>query len=121
MLHREHADLVVVCTVDRTHDGYIVHALEAGCDVVTEKPMPHRRRPRPPRPGRLATLRPRGPDGLQLPLPGFIDRDHNAAKNVKTAAGLAVAACGAQVGPGLVPAQRDETGSHEFSPEPRAV
>jgi len=49
------------------------------------------------------------------------DRDHNAAKNVKTAAGLAVAACGAQVRPGLVLAQRDETGSHGFSPEPRAA
>ncbi|WP_329373820.1 RNA-guided endonuclease InsQ/TnpB family protein [Streptomyces sp. NBC_01483] len=49
------------------------------------------------------------------------DRDHNAAKNVKTAAGLAVAACGAQVGPGLVPAQRDEAGSHGFPPEPRAA
>ncbi|MFE2969018.1 RNA-guided endonuclease InsQ/TnpB family protein [Streptomyces sp. NPDC059340] len=49
------------------------------------------------------------------------DRDHNAAKNVKTAAGLAVAACGAQVGPGLVPAQRDEAGSHGFSPGPRAA
>ncbi|MEU1372194.1 RNA-guided endonuclease TnpB family protein [Streptomyces triculaminicus] len=49
------------------------------------------------------------------------DRDHNAAKNIKTAAGLAVAACGAQVGPGLVLAQRDEAGSHGFSPEPRAA
>ncbi|MFD9515268.1 RNA-guided endonuclease InsQ/TnpB family protein [Streptomyces mirabilis] len=49
------------------------------------------------------------------------DRDHNAAKNVKTAGGLAVAACGAQVRPGLVPAQRDEAGSHGFSPEPRAA
>ncbi|GAB3172668.1 RNA-guided endonuclease InsQ/TnpB family protein [Streptomyces incanus] len=49
------------------------------------------------------------------------DRDHNAAKNVKTAAGLAVAACGAQVRPGLVPAQRNEAGSHGFSPEPRAA
>jgi len=49
------------------------------------------------------------------------DRDHNAAINVKTAAGLAVAACGAQVRPGLVPAQRDETGSRGFSPEPRAA
>ncbi|MEU6371626.1 Gfo/Idh/MocA family oxidoreductase [Streptomyces sp. NPDC046909] len=39
MLRREHVDLVVVCTVDRTHDHYIVEALEAGCDVVTEKPM----------------------------------------------------------------------------------
>jgi putative transposase len=48
------------------------------------------------------------------------DRDHNAAKNVKTAAGLAVAACGAQVRPGLVLAQRDEAGTargrHESQP-----
>ena len=49
------------------------------------------------------------------------DRDHNAAKNVKTAAGLAVTACGAQVRPGLVPAQRDEAGSHGFPSEPRAA
>jgi putative transposase len=49
------------------------------------------------------------------------DRDHNAAKNVKTAAGLAVTACGAPVGPGLVPAQREETGSHGFPPAPRAA
>jgi len=49
------------------------------------------------------------------------DRDHNAAINVKTAAGLAVAACGAQVRPGRVLAQRDEAGSHGFSPEPRAA
>jgi predicted dehydrogenase len=39
MLRRERVDLVVVCSVDRTHDDYIVRALEAGCDVVTEKPM----------------------------------------------------------------------------------
>ncbi|MFD7712621.1 Gfo/Idh/MocA family protein [Streptomyces sp. NPDC059785] len=39
MLRRERVDLVVVCSVDRTHDHYIVAALEAGCDVVTEKPM----------------------------------------------------------------------------------
>ncbi|WP_330287255.1 RNA-guided endonuclease InsQ/TnpB family protein [Streptomyces sp. NBC_00576] len=45
------------------------------------------------------------------------DRDHNAAINVKTAAGLAVTACGAPVRPGLVPAQREETGSHGFPPE----
>ncbi|MEV0488205.1 RNA-guided endonuclease TnpB family protein [Streptomyces sp. NPDC050508] len=49
------------------------------------------------------------------------DRDHNAAKNVKTAAGLAVTACGAQVRPGHVLAQRAEAGSHGFSPEPRAA
>ena len=45
------------------------------------------------------------------------DRDHNAAINVKTAAGLAVTACGAPVRPGLVPAQREETGSRGFPPE----
>ncbi|MFE9646233.1 Gfo/Idh/MocA family protein [Streptomyces sp. NPDC006365] len=39
MLRDERVDLVVVCGVDRTHDQYIVGALEAGCDVVTEKPM----------------------------------------------------------------------------------
>ncbi|WP_327433421.1 RNA-guided endonuclease InsQ/TnpB family protein [Streptomyces sp. NBC_01236] len=40
------------------------------------------------------------------------DRDINAARNVKTAAGLAVTACGAPVRPGAIPAQREETGSH---------
>jgi putative transposase len=49
------------------------------------------------------------------------DRDHNAAKNVKTAAGLAASACGAPVRPGLVPARREETGSHGSPPEPRAA
>ncbi len=39
MLRVERVDLVVVCSVDRTHDDYIVRALEAGCEVVTEKPM----------------------------------------------------------------------------------
>ncbi|MGJ5831335.1 RNA-guided endonuclease InsQ/TnpB family protein [Streptomyces ossamyceticus] len=42
------------------------------------------------------------------------DRDVNAAINVKTAAGLAVSACGAPVRPGAIPAQREETGSHGF-------
>jgi putative transposase len=49
------------------------------------------------------------------------DRDINAAINVKLAAGLAVTACGAQVRPGSVPAQRSEAGSHGFPPEPCAV
>ncbi|WP_328755380.1 transposase [Streptomyces sp. NBC_00117] len=40
------------------------------------------------------------------------DRDVNAAKNVKQAAGLAVTACGAKVRPEPVLAQREETGSH---------
>ncbi|ELP63440.1 transposase, IS605 OrfB family protein [Streptomyces turgidiscabies Car8] len=45
------------------------------------------------------------------------DRDHNAAINVKQAAGLAVSACGAPVRPGLVPAQREEVGSHGIPAE----
>ncbi|WP_199848085.1 RNA-guided endonuclease InsQ/TnpB family protein [Streptomyces dysideae] len=49
------------------------------------------------------------------------DRDTNAAINVKTAAGLAVTACGAPVRPGAIPAQREETGSHGFLTEPRAA
>jgi predicted dehydrogenase len=39
MIERERVDTVIVCTVDRYHDEYIVAALEAGCDVLTEKPM----------------------------------------------------------------------------------
>jgi predicted dehydrogenase len=39
MLSKERVDTVLVTTVDRTHDEYIVAALDAGCDVVTEKPM----------------------------------------------------------------------------------
>jgi predicted dehydrogenase len=32
-------DAVMVCTPDANHDEMIVKALEAGCDVITEKPM----------------------------------------------------------------------------------
>ncbi|HEX7304925.1 Gfo/Idh/MocA family oxidoreductase [Lentzea sp.] len=39
MLDEQRVDVVVVTTVDRFHDTYIVEALDAGCDVVTEKPM----------------------------------------------------------------------------------
>ncbi|WP_307627444.1 RNA-guided endonuclease InsQ/TnpB family protein [Streptomyces turgidiscabies] len=49
------------------------------------------------------------------------DRDHNAAINVKQAARLAVSACGAPVRPGLVPAQREETGSHGIPLQARAA
>jgi putative transposase len=49
------------------------------------------------------------------------DRDINAAINVKTAAGLAVSACGAPVRPGAIPAQREETGSHGFPTGNRAA
>lgn len=47
-----------------------------------------------------------------------LDRDINAAVNVAKAAGLAASACGARVRPGLVPAQREETGTH---PKPQSV
>ncbi|MCH5673610.1 RNA-guided endonuclease InsQ/TnpB family protein [Streptomyces gilvus] len=49
------------------------------------------------------------------------DRDHNAALNVKQAAGLAVSACGAPVRPEPVLAQREETGSHGFPTGNRAA
>ncbi|MFE7276360.1 RNA-guided endonuclease InsQ/TnpB family protein, partial [Streptomyces sp. NPDC057623] len=49
------------------------------------------------------------------------DRDHNAALNIETAAGLAVTACGAPVRPEPVLAQRDETGSHGFPTGNRAA
>jgi len=39
LLERELIDVVLVTTVDRVHDEYIVAALHAGCDVITEKPM----------------------------------------------------------------------------------
>ena len=39
MLREQKPDEVFVCTMDSTHAGYIVRALQAGCDVITEKPM----------------------------------------------------------------------------------
>ncbi|WP_127507486.1 Gfo/Idh/MocA family protein [Actinoplanes solisilvae] len=39
MLDRERVDELIVTSVDSTHAGHIVTALEAGCDVITEKPM----------------------------------------------------------------------------------
>jgi len=39
MLRQSGADTVLVTTVDGTHHEYIIQALEAGCNVITEKPM----------------------------------------------------------------------------------
>lgn len=39
MLRETKPQFVIVTTVDATHDDYIVRALDAGCDVITEKPM----------------------------------------------------------------------------------
>jgi predicted dehydrogenase len=39
MLREQKPDTVFVCSVDSTHHDYIVRALHAGCDVITEKPM----------------------------------------------------------------------------------
>ena len=39
MLAEARPDLVIVTTVDSTHDEFIVKGLHAGLDVVTEKPM----------------------------------------------------------------------------------
>jgi predicted dehydrogenase len=39
LLREARPDVVIVTTDDRDHDAYIVPALRAGCDVVTEKPL----------------------------------------------------------------------------------
>lgn len=39
MVAEKKPEVVIVTTVDATHDDYIVRAMELGCDVVTEKPM----------------------------------------------------------------------------------
>ncbi len=39
MLRETKPDFVIVTTVDGLHDEHIVKALEAGCNVITEKPM----------------------------------------------------------------------------------
>jgi predicted dehydrogenase len=39
LLQEQRADAVIVTTVDATHHDYIVRALRAGCEVVTEKPV----------------------------------------------------------------------------------
>lgn len=39
MIREQKVDKVIVTSMDRTHDRYICAAMEAGCDVITEKPM----------------------------------------------------------------------------------
>ncbi|MFC5469886.1 Gfo/Idh/MocA family protein [Cohnella suwonensis] len=39
MLINSGVDTVIVTTIDYYHDEYIIRALRAGCDVITEKPM----------------------------------------------------------------------------------
>ena len=39
MLREAGPETVIVCSRDSDHDTHIVDALEAGCDVITEKPM----------------------------------------------------------------------------------
>lgn len=39
LLRERKPDVVIVATVDGAHHDYLVQAMEAGCDVITEKPM----------------------------------------------------------------------------------
>ncbi|MFC1481310.1 Gfo/Idh/MocA family oxidoreductase [Candidatus Neomarinimicrobiota bacterium] len=39
MITETKPDVVIVTTMDSTHDEYIVRGMELGCDVITEKPM----------------------------------------------------------------------------------
>lgn len=39
MIRQQRVDTVIVTTIDRTHHKYIIHAMELGCDVISEKPM----------------------------------------------------------------------------------
>ena len=39
MIKETKPDFIIVTTVDATHADYIVRGLEAGCDVITEKPL----------------------------------------------------------------------------------
>lgn len=39
MIAKTKPDIIIVTSVDRTHDDYICRAMEAGCDVITEKPL----------------------------------------------------------------------------------
>ena len=39
MIEQEKPDTIIVTTIDRTHHTYIIRAMHAGCDVISEKPM----------------------------------------------------------------------------------
>lgn len=39
MIAETRPDVVIVCSIDRTHHEYIARAMDLGCDVITEKPM----------------------------------------------------------------------------------
>lgn len=39
MIEETKPDIVIVTTIDSTHDYYICRAMQLGCDVITEKPM----------------------------------------------------------------------------------
>ncbi|MFA6774978.1 MAG: Gfo/Idh/MocA family oxidoreductase [Sphaerochaetaceae bacterium] len=39
MIDEQKPNVIIVTTIDRTHDDYIVRAMERGCDVITEKPI----------------------------------------------------------------------------------
>ncbi|GAB3409096.1 Gfo/Idh/MocA family oxidoreductase [Flindersiella endophytica] len=39
MIAKQSVDTVIVTSMDRTHDHYIVAGLENGCDVISEKPL----------------------------------------------------------------------------------
>lgn len=39
MIREQEPNVILVCTIDRTHHKYIIRAMELGCDVITEKPM----------------------------------------------------------------------------------
>jgi len=39
MIAKHSIQLVIVTSMDRTHDEYIIRAMKSGCDVITEKPL----------------------------------------------------------------------------------
>jgi len=39
MIDETKPDIIIVTSIDRTHDDYIVRAMDKGCDVITEKPI----------------------------------------------------------------------------------